>query len=272
VDYSLCIKPAGKYFIFYYPPMDTQISNTYSILIASLVFLTILLAMFMIAFSRQYHFLLKEYEWQLAREVELIDRERKRMHIDLHDEIGAGLASISILVQQQSVQDSIIHKKVLKQVQNMRIKIKEIAFNFIPPSLDTLGLKKIIIELLEEINSIHKIKVKATLEFEDKNFIPERAIHIYRIIKEILTNTLKHAACTAINCSLQIEHKTFLLHISDNGVGLKNLNNNWMNKGAGLSHIYSRVKLLHATIRLTTSSNKGTSYEIRIPLESLVNE
>ena len=93
--------------------MDTQTTTNYTILLASLIFLTILLAMFMFALFRQYRFRLKEYEWQLAREVELIDAERKRMHIDLHDEIGAGLASISILVQQQSIQDNTIHKRYI---------------------------------------------------------------------------------------------------------------------------------------------------------------
>lgn len=252
--------------------MDTQTINTYSTLLASLAFLTILLAMFMFALLRQYRFRLKEYEWQLVREVELIDAERKRMHIDLHDEIGAGLASIGILVQQQSVKDSIIHEKILNQVQNMRMKIREIAYNFIPPSLDSLGFKITIIELLEEINSSHTIKVKSSLEFDDRNFLPQKTIHVYRIIKEILTNILKHAACTTILCTLKIQQKTFVLLICDNGVGFNTTNKNWMSKGAGLSHIYSRGKLLHGTINLSTALNSGTSYEILIPLESLLNQ
>jgi two-component system, NarL family, sensor kinase len=252
--------------------MDTQTTTNYAILLASLIFLTILLAMFMFALFRQYRFRLKEYDWQLAREVELIDSERKRIHIDLHDEIGAGLASISVLVQQQTVHDNSIHKKVLKQVQNMRSKIREIAYNFIPPSLDTLGLKTTLVELLIEINAIHKIKVKSNLEFDDQNFIPQKAIHIYRITKEILTNTLKHASCSSINCSMQIQQKNLVLSISDNGTGFNTENKNWMSKGAGLSHIYSRVRLLRATIAISSIYNKGTSYEIRIPLESLLNQ
>lgn len=252
--------------------MDTQTTTNYSIVLASLIFLTILLAMFMFALFRQYRFRIKEYEWQLAREVELIDAERKRMHIDLHDEIGAGLASISILVQQQSDHDPGIHKKVLKQVQNMRTKIREIAYNFIPPSLDSMGLKIILIELFEEINSGATIKVKSVLALYDQQILPQKAIHIYRIIKEIITNTLKHASCTTIHCSIKVQQKTFVIHISDNGVGFNTSCKNWMSKGAGLSHIYSRSKLLHAAINLSTAPHAGTSYEINIPLESLLNQ
>lgn len=252
--------------------MDTQTTTIYSTLLASLAFLSVLLAMFMFALFRQYRFRLKEYDWQLAREVELIDTERKRMHIDLHDEIGAGLASISILVQQLPVQDHTIHAKVLKQVQSMRAKIREIAYNFIPPSLSSLGLKTTLIELFEEINSGYKIKVKSTLEFNDRNFLSTKTVHIYRIIKEILTNTLKHASCTTIFCTLKVQQKMLVLFISDNGMGFNTVDKKSMSKGAGLSHIYSRGKLLHATITLSSSPKDGTQYKIVIPLDSLLNE
>ena len=251
--------------------MDTQTTTNYAIFLAGLLFITILLAMFIVALLRQYRFRLKEYEWQLAREVELIDAERKRMHIDLHDEIGSGLASISILVQQQENIDNAIHKKVLKQVHDMRLKIREIAYNFIPPSLDHLGLKTTIIELLEEITATHKIKIKSTLEFDDHDFLSHKVIHIYRILKEILTNIIKHASCTHTSCTIKTHQKTLIILVEDNGIGFDTTNINWMSKGAGLSHIYSRAKLLSASISVSSGYNKGTSYEITIPVESLIN-
>lgn len=236
------------------------------------MFLTVLLAMFIFALLRQYRFRLKEYEWQLAREVELIDAERKRIHIDLHDEIGAGLASIGILMQQEPTKDSIIHEKISKQVQDMRIKIKEIAYNFIPPTLESLGLKATIIELLEEINAGHQIKTKSELHFEDSKFLAQKSVHIYRIIKEILTNALKHSSCSSIYCTLKCQEKYLTLLIGDNGIGIRASDNKWMTKGAGVSHIQSRVKLLHASINILSSPGKGINYEIQIPLDSLQNE
>jgi two-component system, NarL family, sensor kinase len=252
--------------------MDTQTTTNYPILLASLIFLTVLLAMFIIAMLRQYRFRLQEYEWQLTREVTLIDAERKRMYIDLHDEIGAGLAAVGVLIQQPSTKNDTIQQKIWKLVQDMRSKIKEIAYDFTPPTLESLGLKATIIGLLEEINGGLKIKTESYFDFDDKQLFPEKTVHIYRIIKEILANALKHSQCTLIYCSLYEEEKHLILSISDNGSGIATNDHTWKRKGSGISHIHSRVKLLHATINITTIPAKGMNYHIRIPIESLINK
>ncbi len=252
--------------------MDTETTTNYSILLASLMFLTILLGMFIVAMLRQYRFRLQEYEWQLIREVTLIDAERKRMYIDLHDEIGAGLASVGVLIQQPSDKDNSIQQKVWKLVQDMRNKIKEIAYDFTPPTLDSLGLKVTIVGLLEEINGGLSIKTKSDFDFDDRQLLPQKSVHIYRIIKEIVTNALKHASCSRIYCSLYEEEKHLILSIGDNGSGIAMNDHTWKHKGSGISHIHSRVRLLHATIQISALPGKGLNYQIRIPIESLTNE
>lgn len=249
--------------------MFTENPTNYPILLASLLFMSILLAMFIFSLLRQYRFRLNEYEWQLAREIELIDAERKRIHIDLHDEIGAGLSSIGIILQQYPVQNGDMHRKIVDQVQSMRSVIREIAYDFVPPSLDTIGLKKSIIHLLDEIELTHQIKMATSLNFVDSEFKPQKAIHLYRIVKEITTNTIKHACCTNIHCSITVKQKTLQVVISDDGIGFSTAHKNSLQKGAGLSHIYSRSKLLNARIDLVTSIGNGVKYEIRIPLKSL---
>lgn len=249
--------------------MFTESSTNYPILLACLLFMSILLAMFIFSLLRQYRFRLIEYEWQLAREIELIDAERKRIHIDLHDEIGAGLSSIGIILQQYPVQNGEIQRKIVDQVQSMRTVIREIAYDFVPPSLDTIGLNKTIIHLFDEIEFTHQIKTITTLDFDDSEFKPQKAVHMYRIVKEITTNTLKHACCNSIHCSIITKQKTLHLLITDDGIGFNTTYKHSLQKGAGLSHIYSRAKLLNARVNLVTSVGNGVKYEIRIPLKSL---
>ena len=204
--------------------MDTQITN-YTLAVASLLFLTVLIAMIMIALFRQFRFKMKEYRTQLAREIELIDTERGRMYNDLHDELGNGLASIGILLQQHPTPHHSIQRKIYRQVQKLRSKIREIAYDF---------------------------------------------IHIYRITKEILINSLKHAHGSMIHCNIRQDPKKLIMELSDDGMGFIWKDQQVMRRGAGLSHIQSRVNILNATLDIQTAPGQGTHYTIHIPLISLM--
>jgi signal transduction histidine kinase len=248
--------------------MHPETTSHYSILIASLVFLTIILGLFSLGLFFQYRLRLQEYEAQLAREIELIDAERKRIHIDLHDEIGSGLASIGVLVQQQVSGDETIQKKIRDQVTSMRSKIKEIAYDFVPTTLHTQGLPITIKALVDEMTYTYNITTKCTIDIHDTLFNPVKSIHIYRIIKEVLTNSLRHAHCKQVTCSIKQEQKTLTVILTDDGIGFnsKAIQAN----GTGVSHIYSRAKILRAAVDIESSRQYGTRYTIQIPLESLV--
>lgn len=249
--------------------MDTQITN-YTLAVASLLFLTVLIAMIMIALFRQFRFKMKEYRTQLAREIELIDTERGRMYNDLHDELGNGLASIGILLQQHPTPHHSIQRKIYRQVQKLRSKIREIAYDFIPATLDNHGLNAAMIELFEEIASSHVLKIQYKIVLNDQQFSPSKAIHIYRITKEILINSLKHAHGSMIHCNIRQDPKKLILELSDDGMGFIWKDQQVMRRGAGLSHIQSRVNILNATLDIQTAPGQGTHYTIHIPLISLM--
>lgn len=248
--------------------MHPETTSHYTILIAGLVFLTIILALFSLGLFFQYRLRLQEYEAQLAREIELIDAERKRIHIDLHDEIGSGLASIGILVQQQVSSDETIQKKIRDQVTSMRTKIREIAYDFVPTTLDTQGLHVTIKALVDEMTYNYNIKTKCTIQMDDALFNPIKSIHVYRIIKEVLINALTHAQCKQITCFIKQDQKMLLAVLTDDGIGFNS--NIIQTKGTGVSHIYSRAKILRAAVDIESNKQYGTRYTIKIPLESLV--
>ncbi|MBX9733358.1 MAG: hypothetical protein K2X37_04800 [Chitinophagaceae bacterium] len=248
--------------------MHPETTSHYTILIAGLVFLAVILALFSLGLFFQYRLRLQEYEAQLAREIELIDAERKRIHIDLHDEIGSGLASIGILVQQQVSSDEAIQKKIRDQVTSMRSKIKEIAYDFVPTTLDTQGLSITLKALIDEMTYSNNITTKCAIEMDDTLFNPIKSIHIYRIIKEVLINSLTHAQCKQMACFIKEEQKFLIVILTDDGIGFNS--NAIQAKGTGVSHIYSRAKILRASVDVESSRSFGTRYTIKIPLESLV--
>jgi signal transduction histidine kinase len=251
--------------------MFTQTSEFYTSFLAGLLFLTVLLGMMLLSILRQFRHRIRESKAQLSREIELVDAERRRMHRDLHDEFGSGLSAIGLLVQQlnpratKQVPDKIFH-----EVQHLRTRIRNIAYDFAPPALESSGLVAAIQEYLDNVDNMRLVFLYRQISVNDKQFKISKCLHIYRIIREIMINALKHAQCTRIIVSLKETEKVLILQISDNGAGFDYGNTLQRREGSGLSHIQARAGLLEATMRVESSKGKGTSYHLQIPLYNLI--
>jgi signal transduction histidine kinase len=91
---------------------------------------------------------------------------------------------------------------------------------------------------------------------------------MYRIIKELINNTLKHAQASMITIKLHLILKSVHLIYSDNGIGFKN---NWQDNiesmGMGMSNIISRSRLINATSKFFNNAPHGMSFEMEVPME-----
>lgn len=251
--------------------MDTQTTiDLKQVFLTCLAFMSILLLIVLVTLIRRFRLRLQQYHLQLAREVELIDAERRRIHTDLHDELGTGLASISLLAQQvQSHKSLPVVEKIYHQTLILRTKIREIAYNFVPVILETRGLAIAIQDYVEEIASNHPVTITADIHIEDHGYSLPKSVHLYRLMRELLTNALKHARCSRIFLELRENRKFVILSLSDNGIGfLPEQTAIWL-KGTGLSHIQSRANILKAHLSIRSAPGNGTDITIRIPLQSL---
>ncbi len=97
--------------------------------------------------------------------------------------------------------------------------------------------------------------------------IPKNAeINIFRIIQELVTNSIKHAKATEVNVQMSCRKNTIQLTIEDNGKGFDK--SEVVTDGIGLKNVQSRIDYLQATIDLI-SNKQGTSYAIEIETEKL---
>lgn len=252
--------------------MDTQTNNIYQILIESLGFLTVLLILMLTTITRHLQKRLKQYSEQVTREIELIDQERSRISADLHDELGSGLSAVGLFLRQASEQSSSPSlNKALAHLQIQRQKLREIAHDLIPRTLETHGLVKALDELYEETREAGKLEIRITGTLDADRFHPAKSVHIYRIIREILTNTLKHAGAGWMEVHYGQAGKWLRLELKDNGSGFKTQPGKNNNGGDGLKNIQSRIEILKGTINFHSVINQGTTWIIRIPNKSLVN-
>jgi len=87
---------------------------------------------------------------------------------------------------------------------------------------------------------------------------------LYRIIGELITNTLRHASASKVEISLYNYEGKIELFYSDNGIGFetKKIKTN----GMGLSNINSRVKSLDGEMEINSMNNQGVFIKISLTL------
>tara|TARA_R110001592_G_C13180565_1_gene750849 strand:- start:773 stop:2407 length:1635 start_codon:yes stop_codon:yes gene_type:complete len=189
------------------------------------------------------------------------EKERERIAKDLHDEIGVRLTNIRLILNKQFNPEIKGHwsKGVFDQLDSTYRGIRRIAQNLLPENLEKLGLKDALLDLLEEV--IHNSKIRANYDIEnlppsDKN----KELLIYRIIQELINNSLKHSQANNIFVKISHHMGSLKIEFRDDGIGF---DNKTVQMGIGLKSIQTRVDLLKGTINI--DNNNGTSFKLLIP-------
>jgi signal transduction histidine kinase len=103
-------------------------------------------------------------------------------------------------------------------------------------------------------------------------FDPHAAIGVFRVAQEALTNILKHANASSAELTVDIQDDTFVLRISDDGIGVKP-NRRKNTTSHGLSAMKHRVAALGGLWEMDSPTLGGTVVTARIPLHNmLLNE
>ena len=125
-----------------------------------------------------------------------------------------------------------------------------------PPVLEKFGLNAGIEELVEEYNSTKKVNVvfENTINFDSSNI--EKHLHVFRILQELLNNSIKHGNATDISIQfIKLDDQKVCIY-SDNGLGF-DLNNTNNQKGLGMRNIESRISFIDGKYSIDSKPNGG---------------
>ncbi len=185
--------------------------------------------------------------------------------IFLHDNVLQGLLSLKLLMHKSdNLEIKALMITLLDELnQNVRLQI-----NQYHPMLKNLTLKDNYLNLIAEIKRLFPlIQTKITLHQYEGIFLPDPYhIIVYRLIKELLVNALKHSHATAVDIYLSLKKDTIFLTVHDNGLGF-NLNIDNTNAGTGWISINNTIKTLDGTIDISSKLNEGSEINISIPLK-----
>jgi signal transduction histidine kinase len=205
----------------------------------------------------------------MSEVVNIQETERKRIAENLHDELGGALSAIKVNLSSWLYKNpNHDHDNKLSNIENMVDnacdKVRTIAHDLMPPELVKLGFNYAIESLVNRMSQNGKVNIQLSNGLAEKQLSPEIEIAVYRIINELLTNTLRHSK--AQNASLQMFVADNILTViaEDNGIGF---DTNVITAGIGLGNIKSRVAALNGSITIDSSPNRGSSFIIDIPFK-----
>jgi signal transduction histidine kinase/ligand-binding sensor domain-containing protein len=195
-------------------------------------------------------------------EIHTQERERKRIASDLHDGIGTSLSSIKMQVADAMLDDADRNargKEINDHLTDVIDDIKRIVYDLHPPGLERYGLQSGLKNLIERINKSADVNVIFDY-YGQREIIQPVSITIFRILQELLNNTLKHARASEIRIHINEFDDEINIMYEDNGIGM--IGSRFT--GLGLHSIESRVRSLNG--RMSWESNhKGTFYNFDIP-------
>ena len=199
------------------------------------------------------------------------EKERERIAKDLHDSLGGLLSTVKLQFDQfrnkiSTNEATNQYDKAAGLLDNAVEEVRVISRNLQPGALSKLGLIPAVNDLINRFDS----EEYPDIFFQHYN-LPEKldemvALNIYRIVQEMLTNSIKYADANEVLIQINYEDNELYLQYEDDGNGFDNTK--LKKRGMGLDNINSRIKYLKGQISIESKPNEGVSFFIKMPYNS----
>ncbi len=210
---------------------------------------------------------------------ELIKEERQRLARELHDSVSQQLFAATMMLSalNEGVSEFDVPEVVEKQVQMItniintsQSEMRALLLHLRPINLESKSLKQGIEMLLNELQT--KINIELIWDVEDVKLASSIEDNLFRIVQELLSNTLRHAKANSLEVYLKQIDKSVLLRVVDDGKGF---DMSEKKVGSyGLNNMKERAASMGGTCRIVSFIGQGTSIEIKVPVieESEAND
>lgn len=201
------------------------------------------------------------------------EKARSNFSKELHDGLGPLLSSaklsLSVLTrEEQNPERRNLLENTTYVIDEAIRSLREISNNLSPHVLNDFGLARGIQNFIDKSAAIHNVKIHFTTNLRTERFETDVEVILYRVICELIHNSLKHAACRTITLSLNHSASALQLEYGDDGRGFNP--EAMMDCGMGLSNISSRVGSLGGTCEIHSEEGKGMHASICIGLANEV--
>ena len=208
---------------------------------------------------------------KLNKEIEelTIEKERNRVAQEIHDNLGHSLVALNMnldVISNILDKDMDKTKELIDKCQNLAQNSMDSLRRAVYALKDediSLGLIKSIEKLVYNVEDKNNFQIDVNIDEKIENYSPEFKNTIYIIIKESITNSVKHGKGDKIHIELEVNDEIILM-IKDNGIGCDNII-----KGNGLMGIEERVNKFNGGTSYI--SKKGEGFELIFRWDKIEN-
>lgn len=197
------------------------------------------------------------------------EQERARIAKDLHDEVGSKLNVMHLFLHQLTRQAPEAKDRigdVLTVIGETIQTTRRISHDLLPPTLEKFGLATALAEFSEPLQQGNEMSILCETEGErPAQFDPIVELNLFRIVQELLQNTLKYAQASEVRIHLRYHADQLTLRYRDDGIGF-DPQASPNQKGLGLQNLESRLQMIQGGWHLQSQPGQGMQVRIDVPL------
>ncbi len=198
------------------------------------------------------------------------EKERQRVANELHDDLGSLMAAVKLQFNSLEAADKkgnletfAITESLIDEAYG---KIRAIAHAKNSGLIAKQGLLQAVKQMAEKVSIASGISILVHDHGLDTRLENTMELMLFRIIQELMTNVIKHAAASEMNVHITNHGDTLNILVEDNGKGMALGENRVDNTGMGLKSIDKRIDNLHGTMDIESELGKGTVIILDIPI------
>ncbi|MGB2704389.1 MAG: sensor histidine kinase, partial [Chitinophagaceae bacterium] len=200
------------------------------------------------------------------------EQERTRLAKDLHDGLGGMLSGIKYSFQTMkgnlimTPDNAQAFERSMDMLDSSIKEMRRVAHNMMPEALVKFGLETALKDFCNDINQSGALQINyQSIGMENAKVEQTTAVTIYRIVQELINNTMKHASAKTAIVQLSKVGNEISVTVEDDGIGFNPVILQGT-KGIGWSNIQSRVEYLKGKLDVQSEPGKGTSVHIELSI------
>lgn len=209
----------------------------------------------------------------LERLVDVQEQERRRLALNLHDQLGQRLVALrlSMAALRSSLNESADMRKQFDDIEaivdQLDHDVDSLAWELRPAALDEMGLDAAVAQLVEQWSRVPGFHADLLCRGDERPRLPQSVeLQLFRIVQEGLTNVSKHSRASHASVLLERQDGEVRITIEDDGRGF-DVKKTGRTGGMGLAGMRERAAAIGGELHVESAPGRGTTLFVRVPMQ-----